>query len=141
MKTLSYACLQTSRASYDARPALLGKLQPGDVCELKVEYGYGGSRIIMHKTGHTSSFATQHCNAGMQHAACEDIRHHKSKQVDNGCNDCSSQMLDARANHVRDTGKHMAGSRQTQPREGLTCSITCIFFEGFRFSSSGLPKG
>ncbi len=49
MKTLDDACMQTYKASYDARPALLGKLQPGDVYELKVEYGYAGSRVTVHK--------------------------------------------------------------------------------------------
>ena len=41
MKTLNYACLQTSRASYDARPALLGKLPPGDVNELNSSMSMG----------------------------------------------------------------------------------------------------
>jgi len=37
VKTLDDACMQTNRASYDARPALVGKLQPEDVRELKAE--------------------------------------------------------------------------------------------------------
>ncbi len=42
-ETLKDACIQTDRASYVARPALLGKLQPGDVYKLKIEYGDAGS--------------------------------------------------------------------------------------------------
>jgi len=44
-KTLDDACMQADRASYDARPALLGKLQPGDVYELKVSMGMQAATV------------------------------------------------------------------------------------------------